>query len=307
MFKNCQRCVYTYPVDVERLRIGEVARRVGISPHVLRAWERRYGVPRPLRTDGGFRLYPAEEVARLRRMRSLIDGGFAPAEAARVVRASPSPAPSPPLQELAQRMELALDRYDERGAHEAIDRLLASFSVWTVLAEVFLPYLRRLGERWAEGEVTVAHEHFGASVIRGRLLGLARAWADGPGPTALLACPAGELHDLGLLVTGVALGQLGWRVVFLGADTPAATLAQAAEEVSPDVVVLAVREARLRPGEREEYRRLAGRRPLLLGGPAARRLAARLGAKPLKGDPVAAARALAAGAPPGPGPGELSP
>lgn len=287
------------------LRIGEVARRAGLSPHVLRAWERRYGVPRPARTEGGFRLYPPEEVERIVRMRTLIERGVAPAEAARAVsRIAPARGPEggrpahvrgeepSALETLVQRMELALEGYDEPGAHAAIDRLLATFSLETVLERAFLPYLRRVGERWAAGELTAAHEHFGSTVIRGRLLGLAREWATGVGPVALLACPEGELHDLGLLIFGVALGHRGWRIVLLGADTPLETIVAAADELRPRAIVLAITMPSPSPQE-EDVRRVAARHPLFLAGAGAEELARRAGVPLLPHGPVEAARALA--------------
>ena len=88
------------------------------------------------------------------------------------------------------------------------------------LSEIVMPYLRDLGDRWERGEVTVAQEHFASSVLRGRLLGLARGWGRGIGPRALLACAPGEQHDLGLIAFGLALRAHGWRIEYLGADTP---------------------------------------------------------------------------------------
>lgn len=278
-----------------RLRIGEVARRTGLSPDVLRAWERRYGIPRPDRTRGGFRLYPVEEVERLVRMRALVASGLAPAEAARAVSAwSPAPvAAGPPLRELTEELERALARFDEAAAQAAIDRLLASFSLETVLAEVLLPVLRRIGDRWASGEITVAQEHFAASLIRGRLMGLAVGWGNGSGPLALLACPEGELHDLGLLILGVSLGRRGWRIVFLGADTPVPTLAETAEELRPDAVVVAITVAEVHARDAAALRSLGRRHPLHLAGPMGGTLASRVGAALLPGDPIEAARSLA--------------
>lgn len=278
-----------------RLRIGEVARRTGLSPDVLRAWERRYGIPRPDRTRGGFRLYPVEEVERLVRMRALVASGLAPAEAAQAV-STLSPASGtegPPLRELTEALERALERFDEGAAQAAIDRLLASFGLETVLAEALLPVLRRLGDRWASGEITVAQEHFAASLIRGRLMGLAVGWGNGSGPLALLACPEGELHDLGLLILGVSLGRRGWRIVFLGADTPIPTLAETAEELRPDAVVVAITVTEVHPRDVASLRSLGRRHPLHLAGPLAGTLASRVGAGVLSGDPIDAARSLA--------------
>ena len=92
-----------------------------------------------------------------------------------------------------------------------------------MLSEVILPFLHRLGVRWAAGRTSVAQEHFASNVIAGRLRSLARGWGQGVGPRAILACPPGELHDLGLLCFGLVLREHGWRITYLGADTPIAT------------------------------------------------------------------------------------
>ena len=102
--------------------------------------------------------------------------------------------------------------------------------------------MAEIGSRWQEGEATVAQEHFASSVVRGRLLGLARGWGEGAGPLALLACVAGELHDLGLIAFGLALRQRGWRIAYLGADTPLDTLDDAVNGLRPRVVVLSASE-----------------------------------------------------------------
>ena len=160
----------------------------------------------------------------------------------------------------------ALDAYDEPLAQLLLDRMLAAFTLETVLRDALLPYLHELGERWERGEASVAQEHFATSVIRGRLLGLARGWGSGSGPLAVLACPPGEEHDLGLLALGIVLRARGWRVAYLGPDTPMETLADAARRMGADwVVISAVSEARLGAVE-EEIARLVRNVPVALGG-----------------------------------------
>ena len=112
-----------------------------------------------------------------------------------------------------------LDAFDEPAAQAVLDRLLANFTVESVLGQAILPYLHDLGERWAHGHATVACEHFASNILRGRMAGLARRWGDGHGPTALLACPPEEQHDLGLMAFGIVLHRNGWRVHYLGTDT----------------------------------------------------------------------------------------
>ena len=239
------------------LRIGELARRTGASPELLRAWERRYGLLRPARSQGGFRLYTAADEGRIRRMREHLARGVAAAEAARLAAAAETPAPRagaaapavpapetpaaapPPLQAAAGELAGALDRFDEEQAHAILDRLLAAYRIETILRDLLVPYLHDLGERWARGDDSVAQEHFASNLVRGRLLGLARGWGQGRGQTALLACLPGEQHELGLLAFGITLHRLGWRIVYLGPDTPIATIRQATRSIATDLVVLA--------------------------------------------------------------------
>jgi MerR family transcriptional regulator, light-induced transcriptional regulator len=276
------------------LRIGELSRRVGVSPDRLRAWERRYGVPRPDRTDGGFRLYSAEEEGRVRRMTELIATGVAPAEAARLAAAPEAPAaPGPATGDLGRlRSELAtaLDRFEGNRAHAALDRLFAAVGIDAALSEVVFPYLRELGECWMRGEVTVGQEHFASRLIQGRLLGLARGWDSGAGPRAVLACPPGELHDLGLIGHGLALRNRGWRVFYLGADTPCDSLVEAVERLSPGLVALSSVDAGRFAEISDQLAPVASAVPVLMGGAgASERLASRLGATATRSNPVEAA------------------
>ncbi len=142
----------------------------------------------------------------------------------------------------------ALDRFDEPRAQAILDRLLAVATVETLLSDVVLPYLRELGERWHRGDASVAQEHFASSVVRGRLLGLARGWGLGLGPTAVLACLPGEQHDLGLIAFGLALRSRGWRIVYLGTDSPIETIEDVSRQLDPSLVVLtAVSSERVEP------------------------------------------------------------
>jgi methanogenic corrinoid protein MtbC1 len=145
--------------------------------------------------------------------------------------------------------------------------------------------------------VTVAQEHFASALLRGRLLGLARGWGAGAGPHALLACPPGELHDLGLIAFGLALRGEGWRVTYLGTDTPVDTIGGAADAVDADVVVVAATLPEHIDAVRVALAALAAARRLVLAGPGATPDAAgAIGAEHLDGDPVAVA-ALVAGRP----------
>jgi DNA-binding transcriptional MerR regulator/methanogenic corrinoid protein MtbC1 len=321
--------------DAPLLRIGALSRRLGVSDHVLRAWERRYGLLRPVRTPGGFRLYSEADARRIREMQNHLAQGLSAAEAARAVLAGEdgtgdSRARAGAVAELsagqldagrldagrldagqldagrldAGRLDAggvgagelggvlreALDGFDEPDAQAALDRLFSDLSVTAVLRDVVLPYLGELGNRWERGEASIAQEHFASNLIRGRLAGLARGWGAGRGPRAMLACPPGERHDLALMMFGIALNRAGWRIDYLGADTPAEELSRTVQARRPDLLVLAATRPETLEPLRAALAALAREVPLILSGAGATpELAAAVGCRLLEGDPVSAA------------------
>jgi DNA-binding transcriptional MerR regulator len=288
-------------IEPPLLRIGELSRRLGVSEHVLRAWERRYGLLQPVRSAGGFRLYSDADLQRIRRMQAFLSDGLSAAEAARAAindeRSPPAALDEPASGLTAETATLAraLDGYDEPAAQTALDRLFSTLTVETVLRDVLLPYLHELGERWKSGAASVAQEHFASNVIRGRLAGLGRGWGHGHGPHAVLACAPDEQHDIALLAFGVVLNRHGWRIGYLGANTPIDDLVRLAGATHPDLVVVsATRPQHLAPLT-AQLTQLAETAPLALAGPGAtNELADTVGARLLTGDPVTAAQNITA-------------
>jgi DNA-binding transcriptional MerR regulator len=261
------------PSSPGSLRIGELADRTGLTPALLRAWERRYGVLQPVRTPAGYRLYSEADEARIRSMQQLLASGVAPREAAGVVIGETGEAAS--VSESVETgdsdaLRAALKSFDESAAQAAFDALLARYSTAAVVCDIVLPYLADLGRRW--------------------LLGLARGWDGGRGPCAVLACPGGERHDIGLIGFGLVLRALGWRVALLGADTPDASVAEAATQLQAAAVVVGLTVSR----RRTSLRPLAPNGvPLAVGGHAATAgVATRAGAERLVPDMRAAATQL---------------
>ena len=282
-----------------QLRIGELSRRSGVSPELLRAWERRYGLLDPIRSPGGLRLYSLADLERVRVMQQHLADGLAAAEAAAAAVRAPSKSttagtarePSVALDQLAA----ALEGFDEPRAQAIFDRLLAEVTLDVFLSEIVMPYLRDLGARWERGEVTVAQEHFASNVVRGRLLGIARGWGRGIGPRALLACVPGEQHELGLIAFGLALRTHGWRIEYLGADTPLDMIRSVADSLDVDLVVVsAVTPEQI--GELvTELRQISRARRLAVGGAGAEGLeATALDALALTNDPVREAERVTA-------------
>ena len=291
------------------IRIGELSRRVGVSAELLRAWERRYGLLSPSRTSGGLRLYGEGDERSVGRMLLHLAAGVSAAEAARLTRRElqdepPAPlgAAPPPGDEasgpgsVGDQLRTALDALDETGAHAALDRLLSGFTLETVVREAVLPYLRELGDRWeTTGGAMIAQEHFASALLRGRLLSLARGWGSGYGPMALLACFPGDQHDLGLICFGLALRANGWRITFLGPDTPLTTITGTAVLLHPALVVLTATIVPDRDEVGDDLATIAAIAPLALAGDGAHcgdLLAG--GAQLLDEDPFTAAATIAA-------------
>lgn len=200
-----------------------------------------------------------------------------------------------PLEWIDQ-LEATLETFDEAGGHRILGRVFEQLDVEDGLAHVVLPYLHEVGCRWEQGTIGVAQEHFASNVLRGRLTALARGWDRGGGPRAVLACVEGEHHDLPLVAFGLALRGHGWRIGYLGADTPAASLVGAARELAPDAVVVSGTVAGVFDPVATQLREVALHAPLHLAGMAANaRVARRAHGALLAGDVVAAAEALAAG------------
>ncbi len=297
-------------------RIGEFARRVGVNATLLRAWERRYGLLSPVRSAGGFRLYTEQDVDCVARMRHALDEGLSAAQAAHVALSSAhaphvaalgtgrppgdthnGPARAGALPQSAAHLLAAIERYDEPTAHAVLDETLAAFGLEAVLGDVILPTLTTVGRNWERGTILgISQEHFATHLIRGRLLSLARLWSQGRGPLAVLACAPGEAHDITLLAFGLLLCSRGWRILFLGADTPVPTLTQTAEEMQPALVVLVSFNPEPLEAEATHLGELAKTLPLFVAGPGpSDALCARLGAHRLHGDVIEAANDIALG------------
>ena len=225
------------------VRIGELSRRSGVSPELLRAWERRYGLLQPTRSAGGLRLYSPDDLARVQAMQRHLADGYAAAA----------------RDELAA----ALASFDDGSVHAAFDALLARLSVDALLRDVIVPYLHELGERWERGEVSIAQEHFASTLLRGRLLAF-----------------------------GIALRARGWRIIYLGTDTPIASVADAARSCNPAAAVVSAVDPRIFRRHAEELQQLALNTRLCLGGAGAAK--ARLDADLLQltGDPIHEAERL---------------
>lgn len=258
------------------MRIGELAARVGLSAHTLRAWERRYGLLHPMRTVGGYRLYGAEDERRVRAVLELRSTGVPVSRAASIVlrtdRAAVPHVPentettaSPQVyrDEFTTAIFAALATFDSRAADAALDLLLSRMPLVDAVDEAIIPFLIELGQRWQAGTISIAQEHFCSSLLRRRALLLSAADAE-TGPLAVLAAPEGERHDLPLILFAMLLSHAGWRIRQLGADTPVPELMAAA--AGAQLVVVASTSQHLLEPHVATLRRLSRDVPVAIAG-----------------------------------------
>lgn len=245
--------------------IKHAAALTGIPEATLRAWERRYAVVSPHRTEAGYRLYDDDQLRVLHTMHDLVTRGWSPREAAEQARranaplpgqstgadSAPSPRsePKPEPEPGGTPLEVVNDRalvragaaLDAAQAGAALDVAFARGSFESVTTTWLLPSLRALGEAWESGEVSVAGEHLVAAAVLRRLAAAYDAAGRRPGaPRTIVGLPPGSRHELGLLAFATAARRAGIDVVYLGADLPEEDWARAVAEHRARAAVLAV-------------------------------------------------------------------
>ncbi|MER6973022.1 MerR family transcriptional regulator [Nocardioides sp. NPDC000445] len=212
--------------------IKHAAQRVGITTATLRAWERRYGVIAPHRSESGYRLYGDHDVAVLRSMKQLVDQGWsaalAAAEAIRLDRAQPAheiaAAPgdgASSSSDLVERLTTAASALDTTDLAATLDQVFALGGFETVMTDHVFPALEELGDAWADGRVSIAGEHLASNAVMRRLaLAYEAAAAHGHGPRIALGTASNARHEIGLFAFAVAARRHGMDTDYLGADLP---------------------------------------------------------------------------------------
>jgi MerR family transcriptional regulator, light-induced transcriptional regulator len=201
------------------LNIAALAQRTGVPPDTLRKWEQRYQILQPDRTAGGQRRYTERDVARVEWLRERLDEGYRIGVAASLlgtIGVGPGRSARDHLRGMLD--SIALGETWEIGLR--LDQAFALLGVDETLEAVVRPLLETVGERWTRGELTVAEEHLVSETVRSRLGHLLGDSGGGVRGSAVLLCAPGEQHELGLMTAAIALRRDGWKIVYLGADTP---------------------------------------------------------------------------------------
>lgn len=284
--------------------IRVVAQKTGLSQHVIRVWERRYGAVTPERLPNGYRQYSESDIDRLRGLRELTEAGHGIGDIAdldadeiagllgqkRAVAGPPrdsrladpvvdgddAGAPSELTIPVARAsVQRAMATWDANRLSAVLREAAVRLPLEAFLDDVLLDLLQQIGHEWESGELTPAREHMVSALVPGVLAWVADRLPDPPedAPLAVFATPSGTRHDVGIRVAEVVAREAGWRTLFLGADLPAEEILRAADENGADLIGVSV----VYPAEDAAVRReletlvgaLGGQASLLVGGAAA--------------------------------------
>jgi len=251
-----------------------VVRETGLKPDTLRAWERRYNLPNPQRTNGGHRLYSQHDIEILKWLidrqsegmtisravalwQELTDREGDPFQVAYKTRPdkvesttsslseiiSERDEDQDTLQNLQKKWISACINFDEQVAEQTLTQAFSIFPIEMICTEMLQYVMKTIGEGWHEGRITIQQEHFASSLVIRRLESLLTAT---PAPTRvgriLVGCPTREEHTIGPLILTLLLKRKGWEVLYIGSNTPLQSLEKTVISARPDLVILAAQQ-----------------------------------------------------------------
>jgi MerR family transcriptional regulator, light-induced transcriptional regulator len=229
-------------------RIGTVAQLSGVSTHLIRIWERRYNALEPSRSGGRARLYSPADLERLRLLKLAVGRGHAIGQIAGLRReelqrlsGAEERVENERIRSFIDEFVAAVEAFDSDRAQALLVRGSVLFSARSLVFDVLGPLLERIGSGWEDGQLCVASEHLGSTLVRDSLTDLLRRLPKSPSAQlALVTTPGGELHELGALLSAVTIAVEGYRVLYLGPNSPAAEIARAARGASAAIVALSI-------------------------------------------------------------------
>jgi MerR family transcriptional regulator, light-induced transcriptional regulator len=258
--------------------INIAAKRSGLTTHVIRVWEKRYGAVAPVRTDTNRRQYSDEEIDRLVLLKRATDAGYKISQIAPVSTENLASLLAKdeilPNQQIKDRRSSEGDEIERGRSHiknclEAIKTLDSNRLEETLtqaalllghqgmLCHVASPLTSQIGALWREGSITAAHEHFASAIVRVFLTNISKPFAiPETAPRIIVATPAGQLHELGAIIASATCASAGWRVTYLGTNLPAAEISGACLQNQARAVALSIVFPEDDPDLEEELQRL---------------------------------------------------
>lgn len=223
--------------------IRRVSEMTGVNSVTLRAWERRYGLIKPLRTPKGHRLYTQDHIDLINTVCDMLNEGRSISRIATELLNKSAEAANEDQDVwnlYIQRMLACIEIFDERCLDTVYNEANAIYPVDVVTNRLIVPLLERIGERWSNEEGTVAEEHFFSVYLRNKIgARFHHQNSLNKGKQLVAACLPGELHEFGLLLFALSAHSRGYRIILLGADMPLGELAKVAEVSDSDGILLA--------------------------------------------------------------------
>ena len=276
-------------MEDDQFEIQYVARRTGLSPHRIRAWERRYGVVAPVRARNNRRLYSESDIDRLTLLRHAVDAGHRIAAAAAMSdealirlagapnrmrdsrREEKSAAFQQSLTEAFAQAWSAVNEMDAAGLRQCLDRAAVTYTRPRLVHDLIRPLFVHIGDEWRGGRLKIANEHLASAVVRSFLLEQLSAVPPPIGaPGIVVTTPSGHWHEIGALVAGWVATDAGWHVHYLGPNLPPEEIASAALQLNASAVALSLTYSADPEATRRELIRLSALLPpggaILAGG-----------------------------------------
>lgn len=220
--------------------VNEVEERTQVPASTLRQWERRYGFPMPERSSSGYRLYSEHDLQQIQAMKRHIEDGVPASRAAELVkRVGITPTGPRPVSELLKELTESLVALDDVRADQILSEAHALHPVETVLVDLLQATMVEIGQRWHDGDLSITVEHFATAYVQGRLRALFNLSPNiRSAKSVVVACAPEDRHELGALTLAVFLRRAGFRVYYVGADTPVADLLEMTQRIKPDAVMV---------------------------------------------------------------------
>ena len=245
----------TYPIKV-------VSNLTGLSIHVIRAWEKRYSVVVPERTETNRRVYSHADVEKLKLLSKASEKGYSIGSIASLSLDD--------LKNMVNEGEAEVKEYEKilpnlsqshtnennpyiRNCIEAVKNLnvhelekelykgLVDYPQIKFIDTIVAPLLEIIGDMWKTGEIRILHEHISTALVRKFLTTLIdNNSIQSNAPSILIATPKGQLHELGALIVGVIASSDGWNVTYMGPNLPSEEIAAAIERLNPKIVALSI-------------------------------------------------------------------
>lgn len=246
--------------DEHKHGIKTVATQTGLTQFTIRAWEKRYDVVTPLRTETNRRLYSDADILRLTLLRLATEAGYSIGRIADLpteelleiigtegmIAQIPAIAKAAVSEETSLRFYIAsciaaVNQFEAQALESTLFAASVAFSQPVFLEKLITPLMQEIGEQWKTGALQIAHEHLALAVVRTLLGNIYQGFdVSATMPNIVVSTPRGQLHEIGALIAGTTAASQGWRVTYLGPNLPAEEIVRCAVQNSAKAVGLSL-------------------------------------------------------------------